>query len=92
MVSLSGAQQCPPLVAAILTLDAAVAALAAVIAANDTIGQITLQVYAPGGQTSSTVVITYPLSLADSQAIFNDIKNILSNDVNIETNALGAIT
>jgi hypothetical protein len=92
MVSLAGAEQCPPIVSAIVLLDNAVAALAAAISANDTIGSITLQVYAPGGQTSSTITINYSLNLADSQAIMNDIKNVLANDVNIQTNALGAIT
>lgn len=92
MVSLTGAIAAQPYVVTLNNLNSAVAALAAAIAANKTIGTITLQVYDSTGKTSSTISISFPLNAADSAAILNDIKNVLANDVNIQTNALGAIT
>lgn len=92
MVTLAGAISAQPYVAILETLNAAVASLATAIAANDTIGRITLQVYDPTGKTSSTIDIQFALNAADSAAILNDIKNVLANDVNIQTNTLGAIT
>jgi hypothetical protein len=92
MVTLNGAIAAQPFITIIQTLQNAVNALAAAISANDTIGRIILQVYSPDGKTSSTIDIQFALNSADSAAILNDIKNVLSNDVNIETNALGAIT
>ena len=92
MVSLNGAIAAEPIVAQINILQVAVNQLAAALTANDIIGRMTLQVFAPGGQSSSTIDILYTLNLGDSQAILNDIKNVLNNDINILTNQLGAIT
>jgi hypothetical protein len=92
MVSLAGAIAAQPYITTLQNLNAAVAALAAAIAANNTIGHIDLQVFDPTGKTSSTITISFQLNSADSAAILNDIKNVLANDVNIQSNTLGAIT
>jgi len=92
MVTLAGAKAAQPYIAKLDTLNAAVASLATAIAANNTIGRITLQVYSSAGSMSNTIDIVFALNASDSAAILNDIKNVLANDVNIETNALGAIT
>jgi hypothetical protein len=92
MVTLAGAKAAQPYIGTLNTLNTAVAALAAAIAANNTIGQITIQVYSADGKTSSTISIPFALNAADSATILNDIKNVIANDVNIQTNALGAIT
>ena len=54
--------------------------------------KLKITVYSSDGKTSNTITISFSLNAADSAALLNDIKNILANDVNIETNALGAIT
>ncbi len=92
MVTLAGAINAQPYIKTIDDLNSAVTALASAISGNQTIGQIALQVFAPDGRTSSTINVNFPLNLVDSAAILNDIKNVLANDVNIQTNALGAIT
>jgi hypothetical protein len=91
MVTLAGAIAAQPYIAQLQNLNKAVADLAAAISANSTVAQIMLQVL-DSQQNSSMVTISYPFNVADSNAIFWDIKNIIANDVNIQTNALGVIT
>lgn len=94
MVSLVGAEQCPPLVSLINTLQAAVDALNTV--AGDNTSQIwKIEINALVKGANRTITLTLPtdhaLNNADSVAILFDIRNILGNQVNIQTNALGAI-
>jgi hypothetical protein len=92
MVSLAGAEAAQPYVTEINNLQAAFDALAAAVAGNDTIWQLTINLYAGGTGPSTTIIIKDNFAAADSIAILNDIENIIGNKINIQTNALGAIT
>lgn len=92
MVSLAGAEAAQPYVTEINNLNAAVIALTNAIAQNNaSIWKISLDYYDNNG-TSHTILILDTCSAADTNAILWDIKNILANKINIQTNSLGAIT
>jgi hypothetical protein len=92
MVSYNGAKQAEPIVEQIDELNGYINELIAAIAQNNSqIWRLSVDYYDNAG-TSHSILIDYKLNAADSAAIFNDIKNILSNDVNILNNELGAIT
>ncbi len=90
MVSLAGAVSAQPYVTEINNLQAAFNALASAIDANGTIWKIDLQINV--GSASRTITILDNFAVADSAAVLNDIKNIIGNKINVQTNALGAIT
>ena len=95
MVSLAGAEAAPPLVALINTLQASVTAFNAAAGDNTSrIWKIEIQALVKGKNTTMTLTLPQGngLSNADSAAILFDIRNILGNQVAIQTNALGAIT
>ncbi len=90
MVSLTGAENAQPYVTEINKLQAAFDQLAAAINGNGTIWKIVIDAYVGGPSTTITVLDNF--SGADSAAILNDIKNVIGNKINVQTNALGAIT
>lgn len=90
MVSLAGAQEAQPFVTEINNLQTAFNALASAISSNGTIWKFDLQVYI--GSSSTTITLSDQFSAADSAAILNDIKNVIGTKINVQTNALGAIT
>ncbi len=90
MVSLTGAEAAQPYVTEINKLQAAFDQLAAAITGGGTIWKIVIDAYIGGPSTTITVLDNF--SGGDSTAILNDIKNVIGNKINIQTNALGAIT
>lgn len=93
MVTLNGAIAAQPYISIIQQLQAAFNALGSAVTGGGSVWKIDIQVYIDStNKTSTTITIPFTFNAADSAAILNDIKNVIGNDINIETNALGAIT